>query len=50
MILGSELELTVRQVYAPTQDAIGYEAGSSPDARTMLIMGVTLAAFAGVAH
>ena len=50
MILGGVLELKVRQVYAPTQDAIGYEAGSGPDARTMLIMGVTLAAFAGVAH
>lgn len=42
--------MKLRQVYAPTHDAIGYEAGSSPDARTMLIMGVTLAAFAGVAH
>lgn len=50
MILGGVLEMKLRQVYAPTQDAIGYEAGSSPDARTMLIMGVTLAAFAGVAH
>lgn len=42
--------MIVRQVYAPSQDGVGYEAGSGPDARTMVIMGVTLVAFAGVAH
>lgn len=44
------LEIIVRQVYSPTDEGIGYEAGSGPDTRTMLIMGVTLAAFAGAAH
>lgn len=40
----------MRQVYAPTLDGVGYEAGSSPDMRSIVIMGVTLAAFAGVTH